>query len=232
MSFVCKTCQEGGRNDNVTINANVDASFDGVQVVENFSYLGDTLQKDGGCERAVAERIRKGWWKFKELSGILCNRRLGLKMRGNLYRTCVRTVITYGCECWPIKKENEDTLKRAERRMIRMMCGVTLRNRVSSQNLQERLGLNEDISVVLKKARLRWFGHVYRREEDAGIRKEFLFDAGGRLGRGRPRKTWYELIKGDLKDYGLCEKDALDRGFWRNTIRDTPANPRPRGKRQ
>ena len=127
-------------------------------------------------------------------------------MRGNLYRTCVRTVITYGCECWPIKKENEDTLKRAERRMIRMMCGVTLRNRVNSQNLQERLGLSEDISVVLKKARLRWFGHVYRREDDVGIKKAFSFDASGRLGRGRPRKPWYELIKGDLKDYGLVKK--------------------------
>ena len=99
-------------------------------------------------------------------------------MRGDLYRTCVRTVMTYGCECWPIKKENEDTLKRAERRMIRMMCGVTLRNRVSSQNLQERLGLSEDSSVVLKKARLRWFGHVFRREDDVGIKRAFLFDAG------------------------------------------------------
>ena len=139
--------------------------------------------------------------------------------------------MTYGCECWSIRKESEECLKRAERRMIRM-CGVTLRNRVCSQNLLERLGLSEDISIVVKRARLRWFGHVYRRDDDVGIKKAFLFEAGGRLGRGRPRKTWNELIRRDLNDFGLCEWDALDRGLWRNTIRDAPANPRPREKRQ
>ena len=152
LSFICKTCKEGDKSNDSIKNTNMNISFEGVEVTENFSYLGDMLQRDGGCERAVAERVRKGWRKFKELSGILCNRRLGMKMRGVIYRTCVRTVMTYGCECWPIKKENEDTLKRAERRMIRMMCGVTLRNRMSSQNLQERLGLSDDISAVVRKA--------------------------------------------------------------------------------
>ena len=65
----------------------------------------------------------------------------------------------YGCESWPIKKDNEDTLMRAERRMIRMMCGVTLANRENSKDLLERIGLVDYIVVGVKKARLGWFGH-------------------------------------------------------------------------
>ena len=46
-----------------------------------------------------------------------------------VYRTCVRTAMMYGCENWPMKRENEETLIRAERRMIRMICGVTVGDR-------------------------------------------------------------------------------------------------------
>ena len=77
----------------------------------------------------------------------------------------------YGGESWPIKKDNEDTLMRAERRMIRMMCGVTLANRENSRDLLERIGLVDDIVVGIKKARLRWFGHVFRRDVDVGVKR-------------------------------------------------------------
>src|ERR1700761_3373510 len=107
-------------------------------------------------------------------------------MRGVLYRACVRTVMMYGCESWPMRKENEENLVKAERRMIHMMCGVTLANGEKSEDLRERLVLMEDIGVRVKKARLRWFGHVFRRDFDVGVTKAFLFKVDGKVGRGRP----------------------------------------------
>ena len=122
------------------------------------------IQRDGGCDLAVRERVRKGWMKFRELSGILCNRKLALKWRGVVYRTCVRTAMMYGCENWPMKGKNEDTWIRAERRMIRMICGVTVANREKVEDLKERLGFVDDIMIGVKKSRLRWAGHVLRRD--------------------------------------------------------------------
>ena len=135
----------------------------------------------------------------------------------------------YGCENRPMRKENEENLVRAERRMICMMCGVTLVNREKSE---ERLGLMEDIGVGVKKARLRWFGHVFRRDLNAGVKRAFLFKVDGKVGRGRPRRTWYEVVRRDTRDLSICERDALDRTKWRNAIRNIPANPRSREKRQ
>ena len=36
-----------------------------MEVVGNFCHLGDMIQKDGGCDLAVRERVRKGWVKFR-----------------------------------------------------------------------------------------------------------------------------------------------------------------------
>ena len=43
---------------------------DGVERVESFVYLGDKLSAGGGCLSAVTSRVRVGWLKFKELSGV------------------------------------------------------------------------------------------------------------------------------------------------------------------
>jgi len=43
--------------------------------------------------------------------------------------------------------------------MIRWMCGVKLNERKKSEELRELLGL-EPVSLMIKKSRLRWFGHV------------------------------------------------------------------------
>jgi len=39
--------------------------------------------------------------------------------RGRLYSSCVRSSMLHGSETWPVRKENEVALQRAEMRMIR-----------------------------------------------------------------------------------------------------------------
>jgi len=60
----------------------------------------------------------------------------------------------HGSETWPVRKENEEALQRAEMSMVRWMCGVKLQDRVPSQEYRERLGL-VDIISVLQQIRLR-----------------------------------------------------------------------------
>ena len=127
-----------------------------------------------------------------------------------------------------MKKENEEILIRAERILIRMICGVTLANREQAKDLQERIGLVDDFGIGVKKAGLRWFGHVFRLDSDMGVKTAFLFQLDGRAGKGRPRKTWFEVVRNDMSDLGVCERDALDRNEWRRTVRN--AQPTFSGK--
>ena len=81
--------------------------------------------------------------------------------------------MTYGSETWALKKDDEALLKRAERGMIRRICGVRLREKRESWELGSMVGVDEDIFTLIVRSRLGWYGHVMRREEDCGL-EEFL----------------------------------------------------------
>jgi len=71
-------------------------------------------------------RVQCAWRKFREFSPILTARRVSLKLKGKVYRTCVQSVMVYGSETWAMKAEDMQRLERTERMMIRWMCGVRL----------------------------------------------------------------------------------------------------------
>jgi len=48
--------------------------------------------------------------------------------------------------------------------MVRWMCDVTVTDKVPSKELSERLRI-DDITLVLQQNRLRWYGHVLRKED-------------------------------------------------------------------
>ena len=43
----------------------------------------------------------------------------------------------YGSENWPVRKENEVVLQRAEMTMVTWMCGIKLKDRFPSKELRE-----------------------------------------------------------------------------------------------
>ena len=86
--------------------------------VGKFCYLGDMLSVDGDADAAVETRIRIGWKKFRQLVPLLTNEDISLTVRGRLYSSCVRSSMLHGSETWPVRKENEVALQRAEMRMV------------------------------------------------------------------------------------------------------------------
>ena len=70
--------------------------------------------------------------KFTELDVILCTRRASLRMKGVAYKACVHSALTYGAETWAIKAGVFQRLQATERRRLRMICRVTLKDMVES----------------------------------------------------------------------------------------------------
>ena len=118
-------------------------------------------------EKAARARVRCTWAKFKELSHILTARGASSRIKGKIYtcKACVQSALTYGTETWAMKKANLQSLERTERMMVRWMCGVSLKDRKHSVNLYSLLGV-QGINEVVRRGRLRWFGHVERKSED------------------------------------------------------------------
>jgi len=63
-----------------------------------FCYLGDRMNANGGCKAAVTARTRIGWMKFREYGEILHGKKYLLKLKGKIYRSCVRSAILYRSE--------------------------------------------------------------------------------------------------------------------------------------
>ena len=76
----------------------------------------------------------------------------------------------HGSMTWPVRKENEVALQRAEMRMVRWMCSVKVKDRVQSKELRERLGI-DDIILTLQQNRLHKYGHVLRKENTDWVKK-------------------------------------------------------------
>ena len=53
--------------------------------------------------------------------------------------------MTYGSETWVVRSVEEIFLRRAEKRMLQMMCGMQLADVVSTKELMVRLGLDSTI---------------------------------------------------------------------------------------
>ena len=66
---------------------------------------------------------------------------------------------------WAMKEEDLARLGRAERMMVRKICGVTIKDRKRSNELSSCFGI-EYVKDKIQRARLRWFGHVERNEEN------------------------------------------------------------------
>jgi len=72
----------------------------------------------------------------------------------------------------------------------------------------------------MREARLRWYGHIRRRPMDAPVRRcEMMECSDYRRSRGRPKKSWSEVIRHDLKTLGLVEDMAQDRKLCRARIK-------------
>ena len=195
-----------------------------LEQVKSFCYLGDVIGAGGGAEDASRNRVKCGWAKFHDLGCILKGRGASWSIKGKFYRSCVQKTLLHGTETWPAKVEDMQRLERAEKSMVRWMCGVSLKNGCKSEDLLQRLGV-ESITSVMRRGRLRWYGHVERKPSKDWTSKCRYVEVEGKCGKGRRKMTFEARVKQDMDLFGLTKEMAQDRDLWRNFHSGKPSNP-------
>ena len=186
--------------------------------VEEFKYLGSTVQSNGRCDREVKRRIQAGWNGWRKVTGVICDKRIPARVKGKVYKTVVRPSIMYGLETVPLTKRQEADLEVAEMKMLRFSLGVTRMDKIRNEYIRGSAHVGK-IGDKAREARLRWYGHVQRREEEYVGRKVMRMDLPGRRKRGRPKRRFMDAIKEDMRVVGAMEEDVGDRSKWRQLIR-------------
>ena len=65
----------------------------------------------------------------------------------------------HAAETWAMTAATLNRLWRNDRAMIRWICNVKAKDKVSSDSLLSKLGI-QDLNMVLFTSRMRWFGQV------------------------------------------------------------------------
>ena len=157
-----------------------------VKRVKTFTYLGSALAEDGELDAVVTHRVQSGWKNWKRVSGVLCDRRMNVKIKGKVYRTVVRQALVYGADTCALKKAQEKKWEVAEMRMLRWMCGVTNLDKIRNERIRGTTKVGK-ITNKVQERRLKWYGHVLRREEHYLRRK--AGDGNESTGEKGERKT-------------------------------------------
>ena len=102
--------------------------------------------------------------------------------------------------------------------MIRQICNVRPQDIVTTRfnDLLVWLGI-EDLDLILKERRLRWYGHVER--SSGAIKTAFDIQVDGKRGPGRPKMTWKQLTERDCREWKLSAINPHDRRTWRSGVR-------------
>ena len=108
-----------------------------------------------------------------------------------------------------MKKKDEMLMNKTEMRMLRWIQGVSLREHRINEEIREAAKV-QPIATHLTQKRLRWCGHVRRRDERHTTRSVLDMVVEGARPRGRPKFRYMDTIKRDIKKNGLTDVNILE----------------------
>jgi hypothetical protein len=146
-----------------------------------------------------------------------------------IHKILIRPAVTYNSETWVLKDDDENDLRRFERKIIRKIYGPI------KQEEQWRMRNNKEIDEILKEEeivrfiktrRLDWLGHVERMDANRISRKILCEKIYTKRVIGRPKLRWFDDVREDLrilkvKDWGPT---ARDRNAWRLLAQEAKAH--------
>jgi hypothetical protein len=144
-----------------------------------------------------------------------------------LYKTIILPVVLYRSETWSLTLKDEHRLRMLEKRVLRRIFGPKRNEmRRSWKNLHNEelhnLYSSPSVIIMLKSRRMRWAGHVARKEKKRKVYRISVGKPEGARPLGRPRCRWEDNIKMDLREIEWRGMDwidlARDKNQWRALV--------------
>ena len=166
----------------------------------DFEYLGYLTEAGGDGNHAVAVRMAKEDRAFTKLRHIWEDQVLQRKAKLKLFQSGVISVLIYSSEVWKLTDKLMRTLRGWAARKLARITGKSVREEYHEPTF--------DLVKKLRVSRLRWVGHVLRKEETS-------YDRRALLTLKQPYPPGSALM--DVADKTIQElvNMALDRDGWR-----------------
>ena len=96
-----------------------------------------------------------------------------------------------------VTKKQVKEMEVAEMKMLRFDMGVTRKNKIRNKYIRSTVKL-ERLGMKMREGRLRWYGHVIRRDQEYVGRRVIEMELPGKRKRGRPKKRFLDVVKEDM----------------------------------
>lgn len=194
-----------------------------IEQVTELQYLGTIIDETGTQEKEINKRIEKTIQLYHAMSKPFINKReISRETKMKVFRAIYRPVLTYGCESWVMTERQKSKLQAAEMKYIRRVRGVTKLDRMKSVDIRKELEIISTLEFI-EQRQLSWWGHVQRMEEARPAKRIWEARIVKNRKRGRPRRTWDEVIGRVLKKKGTTWENARtmakDRKEWKKFVR-------------
>ena len=112
-----------------------------IQTVKVFKYLVSTFAAEGGSETDVNNRVKAAWAKWREVAGVMCDKKMPIKLKDKIYKTIVKPAMIYGSECWAVKK---NAFGHPEATLTIQQCHICYIGHHREYNITNRLQQHRD----------------------------------------------------------------------------------------
>ena len=111
----------------------------------------------------------------------------------------------YGLETVAVTKKQIEEMEIAEMKMLRFVMGVTRKDKIRNEYTRDTVKV-EQLGMKMREGRLRWYGHVMRKDQDYVRTKMMEMELPGKR-RGRPRR-FLDVVKKDMGKVGAKKTDV------------------------
>ena len=131
---------------------------DTVETVADCIFFGFKITADGDCSHEI--NFPLGRKVMTKLDSILKSRDITLPTKVHLVKAMVFSVVTYGCESWPIKKAECQRIDAFELWCWRRLLRVPWTERRSDQSILKEISPEYSLEGLMLKLTLQCFGHL------------------------------------------------------------------------
>jgi hypothetical protein len=192
--------------------SNLDIQIRGkrLEQVVRFTYLGTIIQADGGNEEEIKARLAMGRLAFEKRKELL-SKGLDTKIKNRIIKTFVWSTAMYACETWTLKESDRKKIEAFEMWIWRRSQGISWRDRITNEEVLNRVGQERQLLKNIKRRKKTWIGHVLRSN---GLMRVVLEGRmQGKRTVGRKRQQLLDDIAMD--GYQKLKEKAQDRKQWR-----------------
>ena len=130
----------------------------------------------------------------------------------------VKPAMLQRLETVALTKRQESEMEVADLKMLRFSLGVIRLDMVRNEYIRGSAQVGR-FGENTREGRLRWYGHLQRKNDGYIGRRILRMELPGKRKRGSPKRRFMDVLKDDMAEVEVTQEDTVDRNNWRRKIR-------------